>query len=293
MWVLFENLTRTQANLCALVLSSAAVPYRLRKNRSGWDVWVDESRYQSAREAMALYFQENRRDGEETASLPEFSPIRSGLSVSVLVSSLIVCVLLAVWYVRVQHGSGETEMIHRFSASAVKILDGEYFRAVTALMLHRDAAHLAGNMAGLLVFGIAAGILAGWGCGWLMVLVSGVAGNLINAFMYESAHVSIGASTAVFGAIGILAGYQGVRLRQATRRLKAAWLPLAGGLALLGMLGSGDVSVDIMAHLFGFFCGILLGAAYGWRFLRPPAEIFQILCAILASGIVAWAWWAG
>jgi len=293
MWVLFENLTRTQANLCALVLSSSAVPYWIRKHRIGWDVWVAESRYNSAREAMALYFQENRHDGSETEALPEFAPVRAGVSVSGVVSSLIVCVMLAVWYVRVQHGGDDPEIIHRFSASAVNILDGEYFRSVTALMLHRDLAHLAGNMAGLMVFGIAAGVLAGWGCGWLMILISGMAGNLINAFMYESAHVSIGASTAVFGAIGILAGYQGVRVKQTTRRFKTAWLPLAGGLALLGMLGSGDVSVDIMAHLFGFFCGILLGATYGWRFLYPPSEIFQTLCAALASGIVAWAWWAG
>lgn len=293
MWVLFENLTRKQANLCALVLSSAAVPYRIRKSRTGWDVWVDESRYQSARDSMALYFQENRLAGEEMEPLPEFSPVRSRLSVSGVVSSVIVCVLLAVWYVQVQHGNDETEIVHRFSASSVDIMDGEYFRAVTALMLHRDVAHLAGNMAGLLVFGIAAGVLAGWGCGWLMILISGMAGNLINAFMYESAHVSIGASTAVFGAIGLLAGFQVVRVKQTTRRLKTAWLPLAGGLALLGMLGSGDVSVDIMAHLFGFFCGILLGVAYGWKFLRPPAEIFQILCAALASGIVVWAWRAG
>lgn len=293
MWVLFENLTQKQVNLCALVLSSAAVPYRILKNRTGWDVWVAESHYDSAREAMGLYFQENRHDEAKTGEMPDFAVSRPDISVAGVVSTLLVGVLMAVWFVRVQHGGEDSEIIHRFSASAVAILDGEYFRSVTALMLHRDAAHLAGNMAGLLVFGIAVGALTGWGCGWLMILVSGIAGNLINAFMYESAHVSIGASTAVFGAIGILAGYQGVRVKQATRRLKTAWLPLAGGLALLGMLGSGDVTVDIMAHLFGFFCGILLGAAYGWRFLRPPAEMFQTLCAAMASGIVVWAWRAG
>ena len=293
MWVLFENLPRNQADLCALVLASMMVPYRIRKTRGGWDVWVAESHYEAAREAMALYFEENFQHDPDLGPVPEFAAHRSRISLAGVVASLLACLLLAVWYARVQHGGADREILHRFSASAVEILGGEYYRAVTALMLHRDAAHLAGNMAGLLVFGMAVGVLAGWGCGWLMILASGVAGNLVNAFMYESAHVSIGASTAVFGAIGLLAGFQGVRVRRATRRFKNAWLPLAGGLALLGMLGSGDVSVDIMAHLFGFGCGVVLGAVYGWRFQKPPAEIFQTLCAAAAAGILAWAWWAG
>jgi len=93
-------------------------------------------------------------------------------------------------------------------------------------------------------------------------------GNFANALFYETRHVSIGASTAVFGALGILAGYQFLtKIKHPRQRIKA-WLPLAGGLALLAILGSGAES-DIMAHLFGFLSGILLGLGYTLVGRRP------------------------
>jgi membrane associated rhomboid family serine protease len=123
-----------------------------------------------------------------------------------------------------------------------------------------------------------------------MVLVSGVAGNLTNAYMYESAHVSIGASTAVFGAIGILAGYQGFKPKRIPKKMKTVWVPLACGLALLGLLGSGGEQTDIMAHLFGFFYGILLGSVYGLFIKNPLASGFQWLsvACVIAIGFFSW-----
>jgi len=131
------------------------------------------------------------------------------------------------------------------------------------------------------------------GVGWLMVLFSGMAGNLLNAYMYESAHVSIGASTAVFGAIGILTGYQGVKYKRTPEKMKTVWVPLACGLALLGLLGSGEGDVDIMAHLFGFFCGTLIGGIYGLYIKNQPAKIFQWISAASMVAIVFFSWSAG
>ncbi|MCD6585681.1 MAG: rhomboid family intramembrane serine protease [Desulfobacteraceae bacterium] len=287
MYIFFENLTQKQTDICVLVLSSSAVPHRITKNKNSWDVWVGESHYDRAREAMALYFKENRN------SLPDFSEINVEIKKDTIISGIIISIMLLIWYILVQNAGDAKEIINRFGASAVKILDGEYYRSVTALLLHKDELHLAGNMIGLFIFGTALCSVTGWGAGWLMVLISGVAGNLMNAFMYESAHVSIGASTAVFGAVGILAGYQGFKKKRTPKRLKSAWVPIACGLALLGLLGSGGPETDIMAHLFGFFCGILMGSLYALFIKKPPGNFFQCLSAAGMVVIVYWAWSAG
>ncbi|MBC2713925.1 MAG: rhomboid family intramembrane serine protease [Desulfobacteraceae bacterium] len=287
MYILFESLTQKQADLCALVLSASGLSYRIKKNKNGWDVWVEETHYDRALESMELYFKENRN------SRPGFSEKSVEIQKDTIISGIIISIILLLWYILVQNAGDVKEIINRFGASAVKILDGEYYRSVTALMLHKDEVHLAGNMIGLFIFGTAVCSVTGWGTGWLMILISGVAGNLLNAFMYESGHVSIGASTAVFGAIGILAGYQGFKVKRTSKRLKSAWVPVACGLALLGLLGAGGAEVDIMAHLFGFFFGILLGSLYVLFIKKTPGKILQWLFATGVSVIVFWAWSGG
>ncbi len=287
MYILFENLTQKQTDICALVLSSSAVPHRITRSKNSWDVWVDESHYDRALRSMELYFQENKNARQD------FSEKNVEIRAGTIISGIIVSIMLLLWYMLAQNSGDAKEVINRFGASAVKIIDGEYYRSVTALMLHKDEVHLAGNMIGIFIFGTAVCSVTGWGVGWLMVLTSGVAGNLTNAFMYESGHVSIGASTAVFGAIGILAGYQGFKNKRTSKKIKSAWVPMACGLALLGLLGSGGAETDIMAHLFGFFCGILLGSVYALFIKKTPVKNFQWLSAAGALVIVFLAWSKG
>ena len=77
----------------------------------------------------------------------------------------------------------------------------------------------------------------------------------MNTLVLESAHRSIGASTAVFAALGIVAGY----VWRARLMSQERWVyrngPIVGGLALLMYTGTGDENTDIGAHLFGFLCG--------------------------------------
>ena len=132
----------------------------------------------------------------------------------------------------------------------------------------------------------------GWlsrGVGWLLILASGISGNLINAYFHGYGHSSIGASTAVFGALGLLSSYQFLKkIRTPAGRFQAL-LPLGAGLALLVFLGS-SVHTDIMAHLFGFLSGVLLGVVYygfvraqtGWR---VQTGALAIVVAVL---VISW-----
>jgi membrane associated rhomboid family serine protease len=137
---------------------------------------------------------------------------------------------------------------------------------LTALTLHGDLPHFIANLGFGLLF--AAFLLPRFGTGvtWLGFVLSGAIGNLFNAWFYHAErHSSIGASTAVFGGLGMLMAWELVdRLR--SPRNRGMWpllVPIGGGLALLAYLGVGDETanrVDYMAHLWGFVAGCGLGA---------------------------------
>lgn len=280
---LYENMTADAADLCGLILKASGIPFRIKKGAEGWGIWVEQRDYRRARAAVEQYFRENRPEKNEPAR--DFSGHAHGYA------GLWAAFLIAAVYAAVQRTGAVHAVWSDFGASAWRIMDGEIYRIVTALMLHADAVHLLGNMAGLAVFGTAVCQVAGWGAGMLMVLSAGAAGNLVNAWMYSSGHLSVGASTAVFGAIGILSGYQFSRRRSSPRQKAAAWLPLACGLALLGFLGAGE-HVDLTAHLFGFLIGIFTGIAYAVAHVRLGTA-GQAICLAVAAALVLGAWTAG
>jgi rhomboid protease GluP len=157
--------------------------------------------------------------------------------------------------------------------SVAMVARGEWWRAVTALTLHADVVHLVSNLLAGAGFAFFVCRFFSAALGWLLILLSGIAGNVLNAQVYYPApHYSIGASTAVFGALGLLTGV-GVwaAISAPDRRLLLPrWLlPLFGGLTLLGLFGVGDGSVDVAAHISGFLCGVVVGGL---------AACFQRVC---------------
>ena len=117
------------------------------------------------------------------------------------------------------------------------LLRGEWWRAVTALTLHIELDHLGGNLAFGGFFGYFIGRYLGPGVGWLAVLLAAGGANVLNAWAQGAAHRSIGASTAVFAALGLLAAYTWRRgfLRDTPWRARIA--PIVAGLGLLGVHG--------------------------------------------------------
>lgn len=282
--ILCENLTQDQANTYGLVLTSCGLSYSMVRSGSGWEIWVDETIHARALDLVAQYHAENPQqpplDVQETQ---EHKKTYTGIWVSLI---LLAC------NVAVDMSGGIGKIAGQYGASAFDILNGDVYRTVTSLMLHANYPHLAGNMVGIAVFGTWVCNITGAGVGWLMILLTGILGNLANAALFKSGHNSIGASTAVFGAVGFLAAYQLHRkIKVADPRMKA-WLPLAGGLALLAFLGSGAHS-DLTAHLFGFLAGIFLGLLYAMYLHRLLKKRHQTYCMAATIGIVTFSWlWA-
>jgi membrane associated rhomboid family serine protease len=161
------------------------------------------------------------------------------------------------------------------------MLQGEWWRAATALTLHADLAHVAANAVALGIFLGAVAHRLGPALATWLALAAGVAGNVLTALVARGGHASIGASTAVFGVLGTLSALQVPRRR--------AWLTLGVGVALLGFLGTG-ARADLLAHLFGFAAGVTEGLAVR-RMAPPPRSLRQPAIAFLAVVPIVLAWW--
>ena len=265
-----------------LVLLAQGLSPSLRRSPDGVLLSVREDEVERALASLAAYEQENPRKVAERVE-----PMETG---SMLAGSAVALMLLLFFFVTDQWLPA-LPWFDRGSADAQRILQGELWRTVTALTLHADVAHALSNAVAAFLFFSAVASMVGVGLAGALVLLAGTGGNIANAFLHGSPHVAVGASTAVFGAVGMLGSLGVVRRRPRALSRWRAWLPLAAALALLGMLGSSGERVDIWAHLCGLLVGTVLGMLIAWVMPRTPAALpIQWTCGTAASAVLIYCW---
>jgi len=281
-------LTRERARLWALVLDARGVPCCLEKPEpGGWELHVPHEQLRRAMEEIGRYEERNRN---WPPPLPPPRPM-----VENTLSTLSVLILLATFHnvVRLDlilPGGISPDWLEAGSARAARILEGDWWRIVTSLTLHRDVAHLLGNLCigGVFVFLLCREL--GSGLAWSLIIAAGGLGNLVNALVQSANHDSVGASTAVFGTVGILASLSMVRYRH---HLQKRWgLPVASAISLLTLLGTEGKNTDLGAHFFGFLAGVLIGLLAEHLIARRghPGSLLNALLALIAGLTVAVAW---
>jgi rhomboid protease GluP len=289
-----------QAREWALVLQSMTIWHAMRRSVHGWVLLVRDEDYERASASIERYETENR-DWPPPRARERLRFARSPVA-------LLTFLALAAFFL-VTGPARPVRWFTRGQSVADLVLSSEPWRAVTALTLHADAMHVMGNVISGAIFGAAVQRRLGPGGGSLAILASGVAGNLANALWHQArgqgGHVSFGASTAVFGAVGILATTQMfVDRSQRPAGERRGWLevvaPIVGGLALLGALGAGPRS-DLGAHLYGFLAGAVVGLvaalaqARPWRRdakvdRQPPRWWVQAVLGAVATAVVLVSW---
>jgi membrane associated rhomboid family serine protease len=273
---------------CALVLDSRAVPCLIEIRERRWCLLVPPEHYETALHELRCYHRNNRN---WPPPMPQGHPLAENT-----LATISILILLATFHNITQldaSGVGIVmpDWVSLGNAQAAKILGGQWWRLVTALTLHADWAHLSSNLAIGGIFVIFLCRELGSGLSWSLILGAGILGNLVNAFVQEPVHSSVGASTAVFGAVGILAAISLVRYRN---QLQRRWpLPVAAALALLAILGTEGKNTDLGAHLFGFIYGFFLGliAEYLTGQLGRPGRLVNALLSLMCGACVAGAWW--
>jgi rhomboid protease GluP len=284
-----DVLSEKGARLWALVLDSRAIPCHLENDDSGWHLMVPPNQLETAIFEIRLFLEENR-------NWPPPHPLTHPLTENTL-ATLSLLLLLATFYniTRLDLTLLEGRPIDWMAlgnANPAEILDGQWWRLVTALTLHADLLHLVSNLAIGSIFIIFLCRDLGSGLAWTLILCSGVLGNLVNVLVQPWNHHSVGSSTALFGTVGILAGVRMIR-SPSTIRKRRLLLPGAAALALLCTLGTEGKQTDLGAHLFGFLSGSVLGVVGEYLIKRNgrPSRRLNALLALLGIMIVVWAWW--
>ena len=110
----------------------------------------------------------------------------------------------------------------------------------------------------------------GNGLAWLSIILVAGMSNLANAYIrYGESYLSLGASTAVFAALGLLSGYPaGVFLKTREPLQTREWLiPVAGGVLLFAWMGGGEFPTDVAAHFWSFVFGGIWAVSMAWSSL--------------------------
>lgn len=282
------NLSRQQVRSLSLVLDSRSIPCCIESDGDGWLLLVPKHQLESARRELDLYETANNN---WPPALPETRQL-----VENTLPTVSILLLLAIFHnltligISIP-GMGLLDLNNLGAAHASEIVGGKWWQCITALTLHADIAHLLSNLTIGGVFIIMLCRELGSGLAWSLLLASGSLGNFVNAWLQSPAHSSVGASTAVFGAVGILAAISTMRYRH---NLKRRWfVPVAAGVALLALLGTEGKNTDLGAHLFGFGSGVLLGMAAEYLLVRfgRPGTVLNFLLAVLSAALVVSAWW--
>lgn len=281
--VVFASRTAGKCRERALVLQALDISHFVFELEGRYVLAVRPEQAAEASEQIGLYESENRGWPPQLAQLPRVSNGAIGIMLYATILVLVFLMDNAGAFGQDWHLAGRID--GRLMRS------GEWLRSVTALTLHGDIAHLAGNVVVGAVFGLFAGQLLGQGLGWWLILLAGASGNIVNVMLQHGSHRAVGASTAVFAALGLLTAY--TWMHRNDRRFKLAYriAPLISGGVLLAYLGTGDARTDIVAHLTGFAAGIGAGALASLR-LAPWRDSLraQRWLAIATVSLVAFAW---
>lgn len=200
-------------------------------------------------------------------------------------------------------GIGRLDAFDLGELNAQLVQGGQWWRVWTALTLHLDGPHLAANTAAGVWFGYLASRLVGAGNSWLLIVLGAGLANWIEAFFGPAGHRSVGASTAVFTALGLLSAYSWRTRLAYPQRWALRWGPLVAGVILLGWTGTGGESledrglggagpsVDVAAHALGFAVGLLAGATAALSASRRLLDLLpQWLAGLIALGPIALSW---
>ncbi len=270
---------RSKAMDYSLVLSSEGFKHWIEFDESSYRLLVEEQALDRAHEALAVYEREN-----EEFFLPDETP----LSLELFLAPLAILLVPTLAYFAVGFSGASLWLKRRGMADSQAILEGEWWRTITALTLHADHAHFLGNLvSGYFILNLLNHRLRLGTMLFGLTVLSGLTNGLV-AWYAHSPQLSLGFSTFVFAALGLLAAVETRHWRGAPKRNLRQVTPLLSAFFLAVMMGLGE-NADVRAHFFGFFMGMFAGLACYRKGVRTTAWM-QAFLLLGGYALYALAW---
>lgn len=152
--------------------------------------------------------------------------------------------------------------------------DHEYYRLLTSMFLHYNITHLINNV---IIFILAGNQLEAAIGRWkflVIYFVSGIGASLFSAIYYmlnSEPVLSAGASGAIYGIIGALAGVM-VRTKRGLNSLLGAQFFVL--IAFIIFDGTSRSNIDVVAHLAGFGFGLIMA----FILYKNRLNIYKVSC---------------
>jgi membrane associated rhomboid family serine protease len=159
--------------------------------------------------------------------------------------------------------------------------NSQYYRAFTAMWLHANFLHIAGNMIALLIVGPALEVQLGKARFVALYIIAGLGGSVASYLLSPTNVVGIGASGAIMGVMG---AYVVIGLR---RRLPVT--PVVA-LIVINLLIGFSGNIDWRAHLGGLATGAVLAYVYdaAGRLRERQAELaLTVGGSLVVLGVLA------
>jgi len=138
------------------------------------------------------------------------------------------------------------------------VLKGEWWRLFTAMFLHGGMTHILMNMFSLYLIGRGVEMYFEKKAYVSIYLFSGLLGGLASLYMHPDS-VGVGASGAIFGVFGALAGFFLAHRDKIEDHSKAFMKDFGMVLGINLVLGLSIPSIDVSAHIGGLVVGLIGG----------------------------------
>ena len=166
------------------------------------------------------------------------------------------------------------------------VLDEQWWRLFTAMFLHGGMTHLLMNMFSLYLIGRGAEMYFDTKSYISIYLFSGLIGGLVSLYVHPVS-VGVGASGAIFGIFGALAGFFLAHRDKIESHSKAFMKDFAIIIGINIVIGFSIESIDVSAHIgglvVGFIGGYLLSKSAKFFVLYNSAMVLLIF--IIAAGL--------
>ena len=266
------------ASDAGLVLLAVGVPCIMTQDGNGFALLVEAAHVGRAQGELRRYVDENRPSPPAPLTILHAGALGWSLAA-----------IAALWLVALaasRHWLGR-DWLDSGALVSLPVQAGAWWRAVCALTLHSNLAHLAGNTGFGLLFGAACAALYGPGVGWLLIVLTGALANLVEAYALPGGANSIGASTAIFAALGLVAARAPIG-RSGRRLGHGVHAAVIAAALLLAFIGTGDDHTDIVGHALGFGAGLAAGLTLRGVAGFPAAA--QRIAGISVAFVVAGSW---